>query len=153
MELDDILTFVNSASPEKVVPNSRPKKVKPKRKIKTVIIDEMSKQYFTEAFSNATKLKTSDMVGFSNHKTIFGKIIKARDKIINVAVINAEGILTNRFISISFKCVSYTEFKEFLEKYIIVKTNKRYATIVERVYMEDIQYANHRQRIVEQFYI
>ena len=145
MSLDDILSFDKPTKSE-----IKPKKIVKKRSRK-VVVDERTSTYFTDAFKQSYRVKSADMDMYSNKKTIYGTDISVNDKLVTVSVINAKDALNAKFISISFKNVAKSELKQFLKDYTLVNVKRSGPTVVERCYMEHVEFMGHKQRIHEQF--
>lgn len=153
--LDDYVVFEDNPSTP-----SKPKKSKNSIK-KTHICEnktpinsvmELTIESFNKYFKDAKKVSKKDFgISYKGKKTLLGSLIKENDIFIEVSVINSEGILSNKFISIGFKFVAKREIKEVSKTYVILDEDRRIPLLVESKYMDMSEYSDYRDKIYEQF--
>ena len=139
MSLSDILEFDT--------PHTPPKKQK-KQYINALYdftLDKL-KMYFVDI-----KKKKDFNILYKGRKTLLGSLLKENDSFIEFGVVNVEGILTNKFISLSFRYVAKREIKDIAKMYIILDTDRRFPILIESKYMELPEYNKHRDKIYKQF--
>lgn len=141
MNFDDILIFEDDDKQEPV--SEKEPTVSKKQIYETV-------DCLSTYFEGKKSIGKADMEIYSGKTSILGTKIRSIDKIIEVALINAQSADTSNFISISFKKVLERDIKDVAKKYVCVSSRKRYPLIVERKYMEQKQYKNIRKRILEE---
>jgi len=144
MGVDSFLSFVGDKKP---LATKEPKKKKTtKSKIRPY-----DKSFLKTYFSEKKKVSKDDYVVFKGLMTILGTDIRPTDKIIQVLMINAEGVESNTFASVTIRYVVERELRDTSCVYVSLDDSRREPVLVERKYMEDLEYDSARQKIVEQF--
>ncbi len=106
--------------------------------------------HLTQLFDDKSIIGKSDFIVFSKTNTLLGNPLKSSDKIINVNLINDKS-LDCKFISISFRVITYREIKNVSKEYVIIRKSGIFPTLVKREYIEDPKYANYAKKLYEQF--
>jgi len=148
LNINDIMVFSGSDIPP-------PKKTKKKRKNKKddtpAVKYKVNADFLLKYFKLKRKLKKDDYIVFSSKKTILGTKIKSNDKVIEVIMVNAHEAASVKFISVTCRFVVERELKETSKIYMSLDDSRRVPLIVERKYMEDDSFYEHRMNIIEQF--
>jgi len=147
------LTKKNTKSSNK---KSKPKKSKPKKYDKfdgpINSVYELTLEQLNVYFNDIKKSSKKEFnLLFKGKKTLLDSLLKENDVFREFAVINTEGILSNKFISIGFKYVAKREIADLAKYYVLLDVDRRVPLLVESKYMDLLEFSEHRDKIYKQF--
>ena len=117
----------------------------------SVHYDNGTEEFLTKYFSEKNKLGKDGYTVYKGKKSLTGSLIKQSDKVVQALLVNAVDAINTKFISVTFRTITEREIKKVTKKYISLDNSRRIPLLVERKYMEQMKYSEHRQKIAEQF--
>ncbi len=135
----------------KVTPKTKKKAPKPEHITRSGPLDQPTLDCLLKQSEGVSKIGKKDLFLYENKKTLLNSKVLATDVVIEVTIVNADDAMTNKFISVTPKTTVVREFKEVAKRYIILPIDRRTCHIVERRYMEEPEFKEYRDTILDQF--